>query len=145
MKKVLFCLTLALLLPLCWAEKYYEEVDLETTFLYVYKLPKNVQEFVALQGKIAKHPKGALVMLILAAKVFTENEKEGMKCFTACLARDILKRDYRGYKGFVPGRNFMWKLNYLRRMPWAPNSYFDGTSQETDYKLPKGPLEICRV
>ncbi len=77
-------------------------------------------------------------MLVLAANIYVENESEG----TIALDRKNLKKDFNGYKGFKSDSNFCYKLKYLKRMPYAPKTYFYGTTPENGYKLPKGPWKF---
>lgn len=150
MKKITFLLIFFLLINFCFVQllyakdefKYYEKFNENTTFIYIDFIPKNVDEFIKLRNKIAVYPEGGVVMLVLAGKIYTENEKEGEKCFTVALARNNLRKHEDGYKGWRPDSGFTWKYKYLKKMPYAPNTYFQGTSRDNGYKLPKGPWKF---
>ncbi|MBN1897297.1 MAG: hypothetical protein JW827_00850 [Spirochaetes bacterium] len=122
--------------------QYYEKVDDNTVFIHIDKLPGNVTEFVELRDKVAVTAEGGVVMFILAARIYSKDKEEGMKCFTVALARNNLQKNYKGYKGWWPDSSFRWKLKYLDQMPWAANTYFQGTSPEKGYALPKGPWKF---
>ncbi|MBU1076652.1 MAG: hypothetical protein KKH98_05125 [Spirochaetes bacterium] len=122
--------------------KYYEKFDENTAFIHIDMIPKTVEEFISLRDKVAVYPEGGVVMLVLAAKIYVENKEEGMKCFTIVLERNNLQKNHKGYKGWSPDSSFQWKLKYLDQMPWAPNTYFSGTSGDNGYKLPEGPWKF---
>ena len=99
------------------------------------KIPETLDEFLAMRDKLSKTPEGGAATFIVAMIIYTQNEKLGNKCFTIALDKRNLQREIPGYKGYAPSRAFLYYMPLLRKYPWIPYSYVEGTSPEKGYKL----------
>jgi hypothetical protein len=107
------------------------------------KLPKTMDEFIALRNELAETPEGGAAVFVAATVVYSKNADLGTDMFTVALDRSRLRESAGGYKGFAPAGAFMsYPEQYIQSKPYIARSYITGTSPENGYTLPSPPLTV---
>ena len=98
-------------------------------------LPSSIDEFVQLRDQIAKTPEGGAAILLLALKIFADNEQLGKQCLVVASDRSRLQEgdDYKGYSIVHSDMNLL--SSQLSKYPNIPNSYIEGASPENNYSV----------
>ncbi len=109
-------------------------------------IPQSLEEFVALRDEIADNPKGGVAMMIVAMKVYAEDEELGTKLFTIALDRSALIRSVSkpNYKNYIPSTQSMYFIRQIATHPYLAGIYIEGTKAKTAYVLPQKPPYILR-
>lgn len=107
-------------------------------------IPSTIEEFVAMRDQVAVTPSGGTAMFVVAMMNYTKDEALGLQCFTAILVNDgsTLKDDPKGYGGKSPASSAMYLIGMLKKAPYVPNSYINGTTVDDGYALPAAPYSI---
>ena len=106
------------------------------------KIPETLPEFLSMREQLSHTPEGGAATFVISMIIYTKNEKLGRKCFTIALDKSQLTREIPGYKGYAPDNTFEYFMSLLRKYPWIPYSYVEGTSTKDTYQLPKGKLKF---
>ena len=102
---------------------------------YFSAFPRNVEEFKAMQAKVATEPQGAVAMILVAMKLYGDNEAEGKKCLELSLLKlywpDLqrIKDKVRASAGDTYGQKFL------------PLAFLKGATPENGY-APSEPYTV---
>ncbi len=106
-------------------------------------LPATLDAFLALRQQLAVTEQGGAAVFIAALLVHARNPELGRQCLTIALDRKLLvQASDSWYKGFKPSAAVMYHLDALRRMPFLPGIYIQGTTPAGGYALPGGELLV---
>ncbi|MCO5168272.1 MAG: hypothetical protein M9894_18175 [Planctomycetes bacterium] len=113
------------------------------TSIEIPALPRSAEEFLTLRDQLAGTPRGGAAMFVTAMILYVQNEKLGLECLTIAVDQDMLVDGDKGYRNKQLRNAALSSLkSNLGPRPYLPNSYVDGTSHESGYVLPQGPLKI---
>ncbi len=107
------------------------------------KLPSTVEEFLEMRNKISKTPEGGATTMIVALILYSQNPKLGLPCLTIAVDKSRVSKTTKndGYKGYIVSRNDLNLIkSQIKRSPYVPFSYIQGTKVENGYKIPSGKL-----
>lgn len=102
---------------------------------YFSEFPRSVEEFKALQAKVATEPQGAVAMILAAMKLYGDDEAEGKKCLELSLLKlywpDLqrIKDKVRASAGDSYGQKFL------------PLAFMKGATPENGYS-PSKPYTV---
>lgn len=99
-------------------------------------IPSTLEEFKALQGRIAVTPQGGAAAMIAALAAFVRDETAGATLIAAA-ADDGRRADSEPAR--LPDREIGFLRNQLREQPFLPFSYIAGTSPASGYAPPSPP------
>ena len=108
-------------------------------------LPKTLDDFIALRDDLAVTPEGGAVMMVLALAVYVEDPKArfGQDALVIAVDHSRLTPKSDGYKGWnLTVRDQQHIKRQMASNPWAPRSYFVGTSPGDGYRLPEPPYRF---
>lgn len=158
MKKFLLLFLLCGLVPQAWSAPRVTLEEILTNSMpkgrYLLKdetieisaFPKNLAEFVALRDQISDNPKGGVVMMIAAMKIYAEDENLGIQLFTIALDRSQLIRSVSkpNYKKFIPSTQATYFIRQIATHPYLFGIYIQGTKTKNAYALPSKPPYVFR-
>jgi hypothetical protein len=107
------------------------------------KIPQTVEEFISLRDKHATTPQGGAAIWVLAAVIYAQNAELGRQCLIIASDKSLLGSSNKGYQGFDFGNNSDYLIKQMDSKKYVPNSYIQGTSFETGYKLGNAPYKIA--
>lgn len=133
----IFLVTLVMVSALAAADQKFP-ITLDT-------LPSNISEFEAMRDKIATTPEGGVLTLIVALKMYNENQPEGIKALIVAVDQGLLsKRDgsdsYKGYA--ISNATISLVKSQLGNYPYVINSYFPGATPENNYTPGSAPFSF---
>lgn len=132
---VVFLLTTALLYS---ADQKLYKVQIKS-------IPKTIDEFISMRDDIAKIPEGGIAMLLVALKMYENNQEEGIKALILATDLSLLRKgeNKQSYKGYFLGGYYPEMLNSVfNRYPYIASSYFPGTKPADGYKMGPGPYDF---
>lgn len=100
-------------------------------------IPATVEEFELLAGLSSDTPQGAAALMIIALKLFTGDEDAGSEMLELATARVL-----GGGRGGPGAREVALVRTQLRKQPFIPDTYFEGTAPENGYSLPGPPFVL---
>lgn len=108
-------------------------------------LPSSIAEFEAMRDKIATTPEGGVLTLIVALKMFNENQPEGMKALIVAVDQGLLSKNdgkdsYKGYT--ISNATIGLVRSQLANYPYVINSYFPGATPENNYTPGAAPFNF---
>lgn len=116
----------------------HQELEVE-----VGEIPTDVEGFLAIRDRLATTPEGGAAVFALALVCLTRDEDLGRAALTIAIDRSQLSEGTKGYKGFQPSnRELQAFKERIAGKPHVALSYLAGTSPETGYALPSGPLKV---
>ncbi|WP_375561209.1 hypothetical protein ACE193_01245 [Bernardetia sp. OM2101] len=107
------------------------------------KLPTTIEEFLEMRNRISKTPEGGATTMIVALMLYSQNTELGLACLTIAVDKKRVSKTTKkeGYKGYIVSRNDLNLIqSQIKRSPYVPFSYVQGTNVDNGYKLPKGKL-----
>jgi hypothetical protein len=111
--------------------------------LQIKAMPKTVDEFKALRDDLPKTPQGGVAAMIVAMTTYSDNAKLGTQFLTLAIDSDQLTNGQDGVSGKQPAAGVMRDFKDRNgAKPYVAKSAFQGTSPQTGYVLPSGPLTI---
>jgi len=116
-----------------------------TTTVTISRLCHTIEKFVELQNQIAVKPQGAVVMVIVAMRIYQQYPIEGMKCLTAaCTSPLTVPSSASGsYNGEIMANTSTLKGN-LKNYPRLPFIYYEGAAPDNGY-VPNGPPYVVKL
>lgn len=96
-------------------------------------MPQDIAGLVALRDEIATTPEGAIVVFLVAANMWVEDESLGNQAFTIALDRRMLDNYKNVYKGYQPAVGFRNMLPQLKRKPYLAKAYFQSAHPGNGY------------
>jgi len=108
-------------------------------------LPNTLDDFIALRDDLAVTPEGGAVMMVLALAVYAADPQArfGQDALVIAADHSLLTPKSDGYKGWnLTVRDQQHIKRQIASNPWAPRSYFVGTSPEEGYRLPEPPYRF---
>jgi hypothetical protein len=116
-----------------------------TTTVTISRLCHTIEKFVELQNQIAVKPQGAVVMVIVAMRIYQQYPIEGMKCLTAtCTSPLTVSSSASGsYNGEIMANTSTLKSN-LASYPRLPFIYYEGANPDNGY-VPNGPPYVVKL
>jgi hypothetical protein len=116
-----------------------------TTTVTISRLCHTIEKFVELQNQIAVKPQGAIVMVIIAMRIYQQYPIEGMKCLTAaCTSPLTVSSSAAGsYNGEIVANTSTLKSN-LSSYPRLPFIYYEGAAPDNGY-VPNGPPYVVKL
>ncbi|MCZ2355260.1 MAG: hypothetical protein LC115_01010 [Bacteroidia bacterium] len=106
------------------------------------KLPTSTEEFIKFRDGIAQTPEGGAAAFIVASILYAQNPAMGRECVIIQTDMNQLQQSNSGYKGYNLTSSNDFLLKQLDSRKHIPNSYVQGTSNESGYTLPAGALKI---
>ncbi|NPV02451.1 MAG: hypothetical protein HPY53_13840 [Brevinematales bacterium] len=108
------------------------------------QIPSTIEEFIAMRDEIAGTPSGGAAMFVAAMINYSKDQALGLQCFTAIMVNDgsLLGDDPKGYGGKSPNKSAMYLIDQLKKYPYLPNSYINGTTVDDGYTLPSAPYTV---
>lgn len=119
-------------------EEAYNEALSESS-ITINRTPHTLAKFLELRDQIAHTPQGAVVMMLVAFRIYQKYPIEGMKCLTAnCTSPLIVPSTAAGsYEGHAMGNTNELKRK-LADYAYMPLIYYKGASPSNGY-TPDGP------
>jgi len=121
------------------AENAYEE-QFSETMVSINRIPHTLDKFLELRDQISHTPQGAVMMMLVAFRIFQQYPVEGMKCLTANCTYPLVvpaPNNAGNYNG-----NVMANTTELRRkldnLAYLPFVYYAGANPSNGY-TPDGP------
>ncbi|MBF0112075.1 MAG: hypothetical protein HQK74_05000 [Desulfamplus sp.] len=121
-------------------EAEYDE-NQSITSITINSMPNTLDEFLALQSQIAHTPQGAVVMMILAMRIYEQDSVLGRTCLTATSTDPLISDSTAegSYEGSIISTGSISRLKEnLKQYPYLPLIYFAGASPTNSY-TPSGP------
>jgi hypothetical protein len=107
------------------------------------KIPQSIEEFISLRDKHATTPQGGAAIWVMAAIIYAQNPELGRQCLIIASDKSLLGNSNKGYQGFDFGNSSDYLIKQIDSKKHVPNSYIQGTSVETGYKLGNAPYKIA--
>lgn len=125
-------------------ETEFDQSQSQTT-VTINRICHTIGKFVELQNQIATTPQGAVVMVIVAMRIYQQYPIEGMKCLTAtCTSPLTVSSSAPGsYNGQIVANTSTLKSN-LASYPRLPFIYYEGASPQNGY-VPAGPPYVVKL
>lgn len=121
------------------------DVSQSQSIVSINRICHTIEKFVELQNQIATTPQGAVVMVIVAMRIYQQYPIEGMKCLTAtCTSPLTVSSSAPGsYNGQIVSNTSTLKNN-LVSYPRLPFIYYEGASPQNGY-VPTAPPYIVKL
>ena len=108
------------------------------------ELPRSVEEFVALQSRVAQTPQGGAAMMVIALLLYTSDRELGERCLAAAVDQGRLEEGSGGFGGWRLRRADLRLIEtQLERQPYIPHTYIKGTEAREKYRLPEPPYVLA--
>ncbi len=114
--------------------------DSSVTTVSINRIPHTLEKYLELRNQIAHTPQGAVVMMLVAFRVYQQFPVEGMKCLTANCTYPLLvpTTTHPGaYQGNVMANTTELRLR-LNDLSYLPFIYYKGATPANGY-IPDGP------
>jgi len=97
--------------------------------------PTNIDEFVQLRNQYANTPEGGAAIMLLALKIYAQDEVFGRQCLVVAIDRNYLSKG-NDYKGFTVSASSMSLIkSQIAQNNKIPSSYIQGGTPENDYTV----------
>jgi uncharacterized repeat protein (TIGR01451 family) len=122
----------------------FDEQESETTVSFN-RICHTIEKFTELQSQIATTPQGAVVMMIIAMRIYQQYPIEGMKCMTAtCTSPLTVASSAAGsYEGRIMS-NVSTLRERLAMYDYLPFIYYQGATPQNGY-TPDGPPFVVNM
>lgn len=131
-----------------------EERDPETWFVYVNRIPTNIEEFRALRDELCVTPQGALVTFAVAGLIYDDNKDFGEQCMVVSVDASLLAETFRAMRaaqrpnqavdGWQLGGSILQMIKsagFQRAAGYTGKSYVVGSDRAKAYQLPAMPYQ----
>lgn len=130
-----------------------EKKDGKKWYVTLERWPTTVDEFKQVRDDLCKTPQGSFVAFVVAMKVWGENEKLGFEMLPLILDKSLLVETedmvpaarIGNYKGWQVGKkvlDMMKSTGFKKGKSYTAQGYVSGTSPDTGYKVPAGPMKF---
>lgn len=126
-------------------ETVYDETQ-SASVVSINRIPHTLAKFLELRNQVAAKPQGAVVMMLVAMRIYQQYPVEGMKCLTAASTNPLVvpaTNNPGAYEGYVMGNISELKLK-LKDLSYLPFIYYQGASPSNNY-APAGPPYLTEM
>jgi hypothetical protein len=127
------------------SEIAYDEA-ISNSVVSINRIPHTLAKFLELRNQIAAKPQGAVVMMLVAMRIYQQYPVEGMKCLTAACTSPLVvtaTTNPGAYEGYVMGNISELKLK-LESLSYLPFVYYQGASPSNKY-TPSAPPYVTEM
>lgn len=127
------------------SEIAYDEA-ISNSVVSINRIPHTLAKFLELRNQIAAKPQGAVVMMLVAMRIYQQYPVEGMKCLTAACTNPLVvpaTNNPGTYEGYVMGNISELKLK-LESLSYLPFVYYQGASPSNNY-TPSAPPYVTEM
>jgi len=120
--------------------------DSSASLVSINRIPFTIGKFLELQTRIANTPQGAVVMMLVAMRIYQQYPVEGMKCLTAASTNPLIvpaTTNPGAYEGNVMG-NISELTRKLKDYPHLPFVYYQGAAPNNKY-TPQAPPYVVSL
>jgi hypothetical protein len=125
------------------SESVFDEDSSQTT-VSINRIPHTLIKFLELRDQIAHTPQGAIVMMIVALRIYQQYPVEGMKCLTANCTYPLIGQapnNPGAYQGNAMN-NITTLKHRLNELSHLPLIYYAGASPQNKYTPQAPPYQV---
>ncbi len=118
--------------------------DASQTTVSINRIPHTLGKFLELRDQIAHTPQGAVVMMIVAFRIYQQYPIEGMKCLTANSTYPLIgpaPNNPGAYEGYAMN-NTTTLRHRLSELSYLPFIYYLGASPQNGYTPDAPPYQV---